>query len=97
LRNSLHGKHQRRRRHPRSGFQAHAIARASPRQLAQLVVGAWDKFELRADEFVEQGDTVVMLGHTDYPRCAGGRLRFVPVGCYCGTAHTSTSTHVPPE
>jgi ketosteroid isomerase-like protein len=31
----------------------------------QEVVGSWDKFELTADEFIEQGDTVVVLGHTD--------------------------------
>src|SRR3712207_2816715 len=31
----------------------------------QQAVGVWDTFELSADEFIEQGDTVVMLGHTD--------------------------------
>jgi hypothetical protein len=31
----------------------------------QQVVGAWDKFELCTDEFIEQGDTVVVLGHTE--------------------------------
>jgi hypothetical protein len=31
----------------------------------QQAVGAWDKFELSADEFIEQGDTVVVLGHTN--------------------------------
>ncbi|HMC06640.1 MAG TPA: nuclear transport factor 2 family protein [Solirubrobacterales bacterium] len=25
----------------------------------------WSKFEINADEFIEQGDTVVVLGHTD--------------------------------
>jgi uncharacterized protein len=30
----------------------------------QQVLGAWDTFELSADEFIEQGDTVVMLGHS---------------------------------
>jgi uncharacterized protein len=34
-------------------------------QVLQSAVGAWDKFELTADEFIEQGDTVVVLGHTD--------------------------------
>jgi len=29
----------------------------------QQTVGKWDKFELSADEFLEQGDTVVALGH----------------------------------
>ena len=31
----------------------------------QQAVGAWDKFELSPDEFVEQGDTVIVLGHAD--------------------------------
>ena len=34
-------------------------------EVLQQAVGAWDKFELTADEFIEQGDTVVVLGHTD--------------------------------
>ena len=34
-------------------------------EVLQQAVGAWDKFELSADEFIEQGDTVVVLGHTD--------------------------------
>ena len=28
-------------------------------------VGSWDEFKLSADEFFEDGDTVVVLGHTD--------------------------------
>ena len=28
-------------------------------------VGAWDEFALSADEFLEEGDTVVVLGHSD--------------------------------
>ena len=28
-------------------------------EVRQQVIGAWDKFELSADEFIEQGDTVV--------------------------------------
>ena len=31
----------------------------------QQTVGKWDKFELSADEFFEQGDMVVALGHID--------------------------------
>lgn len=31
----------------------------------QQTVGAWDTFDLSADEFLEEGDTVVVLGHTD--------------------------------
>jgi ketosteroid isomerase-like protein len=41
------------------------------------VVGAWDKFELRADEFIEQSDTVVALGHTDLTK--GERSARLPV------------------
>ncbi len=41
----------------------------------QQAVGAWDKFELTADEFIEQGDTVVVLGHTDVAKTIGQRVR----------------------
>jgi ketosteroid isomerase-like protein len=34
-------------------------------QAVQQAVGAWDEFKLSADEFFEDGDTVVVLGHTD--------------------------------
>jgi ketosteroid isomerase-like protein len=34
-------------------------------QVLQQAVGAWDEFSLSADEFFENGDTVVVLGHTD--------------------------------
>lgn len=34
-------------------------------QVLQQAVGAWDQFDLVADEFFEDGDTVVVLGHTD--------------------------------
>ena len=34
-------------------------------QVLQQAVGAWDEFKLSADEFYEDGDTVVVLGHTD--------------------------------
>jgi hypothetical protein len=43
----------------------------------QQAVGAWDKFELSADEFIEQGDTVVVLGHTDLAK--GERSERLPV------------------
>ncbi len=33
-------------------------------QVLQQAVGAWDEFQLSADEFFEDGDTVVVLGHT---------------------------------
>jgi ketosteroid isomerase-like protein len=31
----------------------------------QEAVGAWDEFKLSADEFFEEGDTVVVLGHSE--------------------------------
>ncbi len=31
----------------------------------QEAVGAWDEFKLSADEFLEEGDTVVVLAHAD--------------------------------
>ncbi len=34
-------------------------------QVLQQAVGAWEQFDLHADEFFEEGDTVVVLGHTD--------------------------------
>ena len=43
----------------------------------QGAVGAWDKFELSADEFIEEGDTVVVLGHTDVAK--GDKSARVPV------------------
>ena len=33
-------------------------------QALQQAVGAYDQFDLQADEFFENGDTVVVLGHT---------------------------------
>src|SRR5215216_6757777 len=46
-------------------------------QVLQQAVGAWDTFELSADEFIEQGDTVVVLGHTDVSK--GERSERLPV------------------
>ncbi len=34
-------------------------------QVLQAAVGSWDEFRLSADEFFEDGDTVVVLGHTE--------------------------------
>lgn len=34
-------------------------------QVLQKAVGAWDEFNLSADEFVDGGDTVVVLGHNE--------------------------------
>ena len=34
-------------------------------EVMQQAVGGWDEFKLSADEFLEEGDTVVVLGHTD--------------------------------
>ena len=54
-------------------------------EVLQQTVGAWDKFELSADEFVEQGDTVVVLGHTDLAKGErSARLPFVHIWRYRG-------------
>ena len=51
----------------------------------QQAVGAWDKFELSADEFLEQGDTVVALGHQDVAKGArSARTPFVHIWRYRG-------------
>jgi uncharacterized protein len=51
----------------------------------QQAVGAWDKFELSADEFIEQGDTVVALGHTDIAKGdRSARTPFVHIWRYRG-------------
>jgi uncharacterized protein len=46
-------------------------------QVLQQAVGAWDEFNLSADEFLEEGDTVVVLGHTDVKK--GDKSAQVPV------------------
>jgi uncharacterized protein len=46
-------------------------------QVLQQAVGAWDEFKLSADEFYEDGDTVVVLGHTDVKK--GGNSAQTPV------------------
>jgi ketosteroid isomerase-like protein len=46
-------------------------------QVLQQTVGAWDEFSLTADEFYEDGDTVVVLGHTDVKK--GDQSASVPV------------------
>lgn len=46
-------------------------------QVLQRAVGAWDEFTLHADEFFEDGDTVVMLGHTHVSK--GGDSAQLPV------------------
>jgi len=46
-------------------------------QVLQQAVGAWDEFSLTADEFLESGDTLVVLGHTDVKK--GGQSAEVPV------------------
>ncbi len=33
-------------------------------QVLQQAVGAWDEFDLQPDEFLEEGDTVVVLAHS---------------------------------
>jgi uncharacterized protein len=48
-------------------------------------VGVWDTFELSADEFIEQGDTVVVLGHIDVTKGdQSGRLPVVHIWRYRG-------------
>ena len=46
-------------------------------EVLQQTVGSWDEFALSADEFIEQGDTVVVLGHTDVAK--GERSARLPV------------------
>jgi uncharacterized protein len=46
-------------------------------QLVQDTVSPWDSFALVADEFYEDGDTVVVLGHTDVTK--GGESAQVPI------------------
>src|SRR3954447_23582436 len=46
-------------------------------QVLQEAVGGWDEFKLSADEFLEEGDTVVVLGHTDVKK--GDKSAEVPV------------------
>jgi ketosteroid isomerase-like protein len=46
-------------------------------QVLQQAVGAWDEFKLVPDEFLEEGDTVVVLGHTEVKK--GGQSAKVPV------------------
>jgi uncharacterized protein len=54
-------------------------------QVLQEAVGAWDKFVLSADEFVEDGDTVVVLGHTDLEKEGrSGRLPVVHIWRFRG-------------
>lgn len=46
-------------------------------KVLQEAVGAWDEFNLTADEFFEDGDTVVVLAHTDVKK--GDKSASVPV------------------
>ena len=46
-------------------------------EVLQQAVGAWDSFSLTPDEFIEQGETVVVLGHTDVTK--GDRSARLPV------------------
>jgi len=63
----------------------HHEGRQAGIEVLQQAVGAWDKFELTADEFVEQGDTVVVLGHTDVAKAdRSGRIQVVHIWRYRG-------------
>jgi ketosteroid isomerase-like protein len=46
-------------------------------KVLQDVVGAWDEFSLTADEFLEDGDTLVVLGHNDVTK--GGQSAQIPI------------------
>ncbi len=46
-------------------------------QVLGEAVGAWDEFNLTADEFFEDGDTVVVLAHNDVKK--GGDSATLPV------------------
>jgi uncharacterized protein len=46
-------------------------------EVLQQAVGAWDSFALTPDEFIEQGETVVVLAHTDVTK--GDRSARLPV------------------
>ena len=46
-------------------------------KVLQEAVGAWDSFELTPDEFYEDGDTVVVLGHTSVKK--GDQSAKIPV------------------
>jgi uncharacterized protein len=46
-------------------------------QTLQKAVGSWDEFSLHMDEFVEEGDTVVALGHSHVKK--GGQEAQLPV------------------
>jgi ketosteroid isomerase-like protein len=46
-------------------------------EVLQQAVGAWDEFKLSVDEFFEDGDTVVVLGHTEQSK--GGKSAKTPV------------------
>jgi ketosteroid isomerase-like protein len=46
-------------------------------KVLQEAVGAWDSFELTPDEFYEDADTVVVLGHTSVKK--GDQSAKVPV------------------
>jgi ketosteroid isomerase-like protein len=46
-------------------------------RVLQETVGSWDEFSLTADEFFEEGDTVVVLAHTDVKK--GDQSAQVPV------------------
>ena len=46
-------------------------------QTLQKAVGSWDEFSLSMDEFVDGGDTVVALGHSNVKK--GGQEAELPV------------------
>jgi ketosteroid isomerase-like protein len=64
----------------------------------QEAVGAWDEFSLTADEFLEGGDTVVVLAHQDVKKGdQSAQLPVVHIWRYSGDSITRlqvmTDTH----
>ena len=65
-------------------------------KVLQQAVGAWDEFKLTADEFYEDGDTVVVLGHNDVKKGdQSGRLPVVHIWRFrgddeCGCSSVTT-------
>ena len=59
------------------GNGVHEGADAVKQSLAETV-GAFDRFTVSPDEFIEQGETVVVLGHTEATVKGGGQDIKVP-------------------
>jgi uncharacterized protein len=62
-----------------SGLPASGVHEGRDAALKVLgeAVGVWDSFELSADEFIEEGDNVVVLGHQNVAK--EGRTAKLPI------------------